>query len=302
MCKLPLVSVLVPSYNHEFYIEECLNSIINDDYPNKEIIIFDDGSSDNSVSIVKAWINENETNFSGRILLRTCQNKGLTKTLNEMIKEASGEFITLVASDDYLLSGGINKRVDYLLKHKDQLAVFADCMVVDKQGNVLSKSGISEFHKGRKKYLNDKYLLKYELIFRWCVPGPVFLARKKVYEEVGFYDEKLIVEDWDFYLRMSKSNVLGFLDATVACYRIHSTNTSMGTSGKSKEYTESMLLTMKKNMEELNIVQYISLWAQKTIMLYSEKRYKLIYRIAKLVNWIAKNSYKIICKIHFMGR
>ncbi|AIF53716.1 glycosyltransferase [Pelosinus sp. UFO1] len=301
MCKLPLVSVLVPAYNHERYIEECLNSIIHDDYPNKEIIIFDDGSSDNSISIVNAWINKNEANFPGRIFFKTCQNKGVTKTLNEMIKEACGEFITLVASDDYLLPDGISKRVDYLLKHTDLLAVFADCLVVDQQGNVLSQSGVSEYHKGRKKYLKDQYLLKYELIFRWCVPGPVFLARRKVYEEVGYYDERLIVEDWDFYLRLSKSNLLGFLDATVACYRIHSTNTSIGTSNKSEKYKNSMLITMKKNMEGLNAVQYMRLWAEMTMTLHSATRYHLTYRIAKLADWIAKNSYKLICKVRFIN-
>ncbi|HEY3307942.1 MAG TPA: glycosyltransferase [Desulfuromonadaceae bacterium] len=216
----PLVSVLIPLYNHARFIVQCLDSILEDSYPNKEIIIIDDGSRDSSASLVRKW-HSDHSSFPGHAFTFICrENRGLTKTLNELVGLAQGELIAVLASDDYLLAGGIAYRAAYLESHHDKLAVFGDCRLVDYDGNVSHKSGLSDLHNGRKNHLNNSRLISYEIVFNWCVPGPVFMARKGVYQLLGGYNEDIVVEDWDFYLRLVSRNLLGFIDYPVAAYRI----------------------------------------------------------------------------------
>lgn len=221
----PLVSVLVVLYNHEGFIVQCLDSILNDPYPAKDIVVLDDGSTDGSAEAVERWFARNSHRLKGQFRFRRRNNQGLCRSLNELVSLARGEYIVLVASDDLLLPGGIQARLNYLRERRDKLAVFADCVVIDTGGNLLYKSGIEELYRGRKKYLAHERLRASELIFRWCVPGPVFMAKKEAFRQVGGYDEDLLVEDWDFYMRLLSRNLLGFLDFPVAAYRMHIANT-----------------------------------------------------------------------------
>ena len=107
-----LISVIVPVYNTEQYLKECLDSIINQTYKNIEIIIIDDGSTDNSLKIIKEYA-END----GRIKYVSRENKGTLKTRIEGIKKAKGEFISFVDSDDWLELNAMNILYNKIVKH-----------------------------------------------------------------------------------------------------------------------------------------------------------------------------------------
>lgn len=217
---LPLVSIIIALYNHQQFIEKCLDSILEDPYPNKEIVIIDDGSRDKSATVVQAWRDTHSSTLQHCFTFVSRDNRGFTKTLNELVGLARGELIVVLASDDYLLPGGIGARVSYLENNPDKLAVFGDCVLVDYNGTVSEKSGISGLYNGRKSHLCDAGLIAYEIVFNWCVPGPVFMARKEVYSLIGGYNESIAVEDWDFYLRIVARDLLGFIDLPVAAYRL----------------------------------------------------------------------------------
>ena len=174
----PLVSVLVPAFNHAKYIQKCLDSTLSDGYPNLEVVVLDDGSSDETYARAAAWGELRGERLASFRLLQQA-NCGLTVTLNRLVTEANGEFITMLASDDYLLSGGIRGRLDYLQAYPDLLAVFADCIVVDEVERKLFDSGIRGLHGGNKAALQDDSFRRRELLLRWSVPGPVFLARRE---------------------------------------------------------------------------------------------------------------------------
>lgn len=217
----PLVSVLVPVYRHEQYIRACLDSIVASTYPALELIIVNDASPDDSDGAIRAWLLAHPTVEVQYSVHQ--QNLGVTKTLNELIKAAKGDFICLIAGDDLLLPTGIAQRVAYLQAHPHKLAVFADCHVIDEQGEQIYESGIEGLHQKqglRKRFLAIDQLITLSIIFHWAVPGPVLLCRKETYALVGLYDEQLLVEDRDMYLRIAARNGLGFLDTYVACYRI----------------------------------------------------------------------------------
>jgi glycosyltransferase involved in cell wall biosynthesis len=175
--------------------------------------------------VVKSW-RERHPRLFRRLELHRQENKGVTHTLNQLLRISKGEYVSPLASDDYLLRGGIEARVRALQQHPLWLGVFGDCLVVDEDSKILSNSGVCEFYKGpaRKDALLDQKLIGVELAMRWSVPGPVFMMRKNTCEIVGYYDESMLMEDRDFYLRLLSINALGFIDYKVACYRWHRTN------------------------------------------------------------------------------
>ncbi len=218
--KLPLISVLVPVYNHVDFVTTCLDSIRDNGWTRLELVIIDDGSKDNSYSIVSSWLEEHKNSFE-KVSLETQINSGVTKTLNRLISRSSGDFLVFIASDDYLLENSIQQRYEYLINNPTKLAVFTDAIGIDDQGKQICSSVIQERFHGRVSNLVDEHNIAKELILNWCVPGPVFMARKETYEEVGFYDEQYFIEDRYFYLKLLSKGKLGFINKSTAAYRLH---------------------------------------------------------------------------------
>ena len=294
---VPLVSVIIPSYNHDKYIIACLNSIIKDDYPHKEIIVLDDGSTDNSVNIVKQWYEtqKGRIEYSFKFIHR--ENRGLTKTLNELVSYSKGKYCCIIASDDYLLPGGIRKRIEYMGMHPSKKAVFGDYVIVDENGDKLSDSVIET--KGRKRFLADDKLIASELIFSWSLAGPILMVEREAYEVVGGYDERLVIEDWDFYLKLAAKNLIGFVNFPVAAYRVHGKNTCNIPGVWSKRH-DSMYLSIVNNLSNFKGLNKWNLFARKLIfqakLLHREGksvRGFLYVNLGRILNYVTKWIYKI---------
>lgn len=217
----PLVSILVPVFNHSEYIEECLDSILNLDYPNIELVLCDDGSKDDSYAKVKSWLVRNQ---SVRAKLLTQENQGVCKTLNRLVRESSGDFISICASDDSLTPDSIQKRCDFLIENPEKLAVIGDAFVIDDKSNVIHNSAMKSLYSAN--YDNLRNNISRELVLRWSVVGPTILIRRTSYSIIGFYDENLMIEDREFYLRLLKVNGLAFIPHNIANYRLHNANAS----------------------------------------------------------------------------
>lgn len=242
----PLVSVLIPLYNHARYIKRCLDSILEDGYPRVEIIIIDDGSKDDSVALTQQWYAEQEPERIERFELKSRPNRGVTRTANELIANAHGDYLVFLASDDFLLPGGITARLEYLRLHPAKLAVFGDCIVVDDGDSKTHDSGIADLYGGHIKCLMKDDLLALELIYNWCVTGPGFMAYRKLFDQIGLYDESLTVEDWDMYLRIAARGLLGFIPSPVAAYRYHGGNSVLNENMKAAQL-DSLMRTAWNN-------------------------------------------------------
>ena len=224
----PLVSVCIPSFNHSSYVLECLESIYESDYDNLELVIIDDGSTDNSSYIIREWIKIYSHRFQNTVFKQQ-NNSGICITLNRLVDTAKGEFIVFIASDDRLLGDGISLRVSKLESNPTWLAVYGDCKLISSNGQLISDSAISYLYKANKRALLCSSLIARELILNWSVPGPGFMARKICFDEkngAGRYNEDLKFEDRDFYLRLLARKAIGYVDHPVAEYRVHSLNVS----------------------------------------------------------------------------
>jgi hypothetical protein len=224
----PLVSVLVPAFNHQEYIEYCLDSIVESSYIPLEILVIDDGSKDDTYARVCSWREKNAHRVM-RMTVRQQTNQGVTNTLNTLISLAQGEYVALLGSDDALEPDGIALRVSALERHPEWLAVIGDCSIIDGAGRQEAASAFGDTFHAHIPALLNPHRIGRELILKWAIPGPAMLARQTTYDVdigVGLYDEQLSVEDRDFYLRLLSINALGFIPARVARYRWHVENST----------------------------------------------------------------------------
>jgi glycosyltransferase involved in cell wall biosynthesis len=221
---LPLVSVLIPAFNHERFVQRCLDSVLEDPYPAKEIVIIDDGSSDHTGERIAEWVAQHGHKLRVEYVRR--ENRGISATLNELAARAHGEFLRLGASDDYLLPGGLEAQVGYLQAHPRKRAVIGDSVVVDGNGKQLHASGMRDLHGADKRlYASDEGIQR-AVITQWAIGGPVALLRKSALETVDRWTEGLRIDDWDFFLRLAACDALGFIDTHVCAYRLHGDNVS----------------------------------------------------------------------------
>jgi glycosyltransferase involved in cell wall biosynthesis len=216
-----LVSVVIPAYNHERFLRQCLDSVLAADYPNKEIVVIDDGSTDGTRAVAEGWAAQHGHEIPISVTSRP--NRGVTRTLNELLAKAHGDYVWPVASDDYLLPQGMGILAGALDADSSINAVFGDCIVIDMTGLKVHDSALFEYRSTNRAWLTDR--LAEELIVNWTVAGPVMMYRREPIVAMGGYSVDLRVEDWDFYLRLASRDWLRFLDgATVSAYRIHAGN------------------------------------------------------------------------------
>ena len=222
-----LISVLIPLYNHAAYIEECLDSILAQGPENIELILIDDGSSDDGFSVAKAWKEKNGNSFS-RIEFERQANAGITTTFDRLLRKSTGAMIAIVASDDVLLPDSIAKRIQ-LLNQSGVMAVFGDAIPIDGGSRVTGTSAIAEIGRpSSRAALADIRTLPWELIFRWNVYGSVLLCRREAVlnpDGSSVLNLEIFCEDMQLYYQLSTKGTLRYLDEPVAYYRVHSTNT-----------------------------------------------------------------------------
>lgn len=223
---LPLVSVAVPIYNHARYLQQCLDSILNEGYPNLELLLVDDGSSDDSAKLAAQWIALHRARFK-RCVLHRQTNRGICATLNRLVAESEGKYFLPIASDDLVFPGGIEPRVR-LLEQSRALAVLTNIKIIDDAGNILADDGLFRYYHLSRPHVVDPRSRPAELLLNWSMGGPILMVRKDAYfnpEGLGLYNPSLSHEDRDFFLRvLARPNGLVFLDRTAGAYRVHGGN------------------------------------------------------------------------------
>ncbi|WP_127171297.1 glycosyltransferase family 2 protein [Xanthomonas euvesicatoria] len=222
--RWPLVSVLIPAFNHEHFVQRCLDSVLEDPYPCKEIVIIDDGSSDATGEKISQWISDHGHRLPVHFVQR--ENRGVSATLNEAARTARGEYMRIVASDDYMMPWGIQAQVEFLEKNPGKAAVIGDACVVDRVGRLICESAMCDLHRANKARYGTDVGIRRAVISKWAVSGAVMMLRHNAFDEGMRWDESLRVEDWDLFIRLVSGNYLAFIDVTVSAYRLHGTNVS----------------------------------------------------------------------------
>ncbi len=219
MKEEPLVTVVVPCYNHERYVQECLQSIIDQEYKNIELIIIDDGSQDNSVKKIQELLPACKDRFT-RCEFRARLNKGLSATLNEALELTHGKYFSTIGSDDIFYPDKLIKQVDLLENESEEcLAVFGGIEFID------------EFSQRIKIKNNGKKICRFDDVFirdRKCfLPAPSCLIRTHNIRRVGGYNNKYSLEDFYIWLKLlEKGGFFIYMNEVVVKYRRHDDNLS----------------------------------------------------------------------------
>jgi alpha-1,3-rhamnosyltransferase len=217
-----LVSVVIPSYNHRQYVVQAIESVLDQNWPQIDLIVIDDGSRDGSPEAIQKLL---DARGGFRFVAR--ENRGLLKTLNEGLSLAQGELFCELASDDYFPPDSLEKRVRFLLEHPECIAVFGDGFRV--VNDVVA--GTSLLDERRRQVLSAPDpipgMLEGEL--------PVFstgLVRHNALIAMGGFDDQTFryYEDLDTPILLAMQGRLGFIDTQVICRRQHETNVSSSTS------------------------------------------------------------------------
>ncbi|WP_334001541.1 glycosyltransferase family 2 protein [Providencia huaxiensis] len=219
---IPLVTVIIPSYNHSKYVIKSIQSIIDQDYDNIELLIIDDGSTDDSVEIISKFIKGNNAfNKFHRFEFIYRENKGLCATLNEGLKWANGLYFSPFASDDIALP----HKISYLVKkihNSEYSAVFAKMSILKGTENIYPTLSIEKNDdKVEEHFFHD-------LIMQKNIPAaPTALIRKSEINMIGGYPVNLKLEDWYLWLSLSNRNKkLATFSKVVTLYRDHPNNTT----------------------------------------------------------------------------
>lgn len=207
MLTTPKVSVVVPAYNVSGYIQETLISLLLQTFPNFEVLVVDDGSSDDTAAIVKKF-EERDSRFQ----LLQKSNGGLSSARNYGIRHAVGEYIALLDGDDVY-------HKDKLATHVDRLDRDADIGVVYSASQTIKDDGRPTFISLSGKPVHSNLMLAL-LCKNFVGHGSNGVFRRCLVDEVGEFDEDLRSwEDVDFWLRIAATQKWGFYrEKRILCY------------------------------------------------------------------------------------
>jgi glycosyltransferase involved in cell wall biosynthesis len=190
---MPLVSVIMPNYNKGRYIDIAIRSVINQTYPNWELIIVDDGSTDNSRSVIQRYANCNKvkTVFLDR-------NYGVAHARNIALKEASGDFIAFLDSDDIYRRNKLEMQLS-MIDDDEYAVVYSDWFTIDKDNKVRTHT-----HVPRLAPCEDGYILDLLLGSRGICIATILVPRYLLDISGPFREDTVVAEDMDMLYRLAR--------------------------------------------------------------------------------------------------
>jgi len=212
MSAQPLVSVIISAYNHGPYIEDSIVSVLQQTYPNIELLVVDDGSKDDTSERVRALQAQHGFDF------RTQENRGLARTLNDCIARSHGSLVAPFGSDDIMLPERLQIQVDYMLDKPEVGICGGNIQMIGPSGESLPK-------RDRKRGFRR---LNFEDVFasdKRGAPAPTLLFRREALEVVGGFDPEIELEDLLIALKITQAGyVIDVLAEVLAKYRVHQTS------------------------------------------------------------------------------
>jgi glycosyltransferase involved in cell wall biosynthesis len=205
---MPRVSVIIPAFNASRFISQAIESVLDQTFTDRELIVVDDGSTDDTASLVMK--------YGEKLRYIYQKNQGLSSARNTGIVKAEGEYIGFLDADDYWDREKLRHQVALLDSSPDTGVVYTALKVVNKDNHEIEERGC--LVRGR---------IFFSLLTENCVVGSCSsaLIRRECFEKAGTFDEMLSAsEDWDLWLRIAPYYLFDFVDLPLTFYRIHEGN------------------------------------------------------------------------------
>jgi glycosyltransferase involved in cell wall biosynthesis len=201
---MPLVTIVTPSFNQVNYLEETIQSVLNQIYPSIEYIVIDGGSTDGSLEIIKKYA----TKLSNWV---SEKDNGQTDAINKGFAMARGEILAWLNSDDTLLPNAVSEAVDYLIAHPETGLVYGNANYIDEKSSVIGRFPAAQTNltRLRRGYVH--------------IPQQASFFRKSLWDRVGPLDPKFFFAmDYDLWVRLAAISDLKYIPITWANFRLHS--------------------------------------------------------------------------------
>lgn len=269
---MKLVSVVVLSYRSAETIVETLESIKRQKYANIELIVTDDCSPDNTVEVASQWINQNKDSLTSIKLVTSEQNTGIPGNINRALKCAEGDYLKLIAADDYMTEDAISEYVNFCENNPMSIPIAKVHLFANEEADF---SDVQEYCDRCYEFARKGYKEQYKMLLmqnRIVAPSGSFYPMQ-VIRECGGYDESYRwFEDYPMNLRvMHKGYSCGLIDKELVYYRM-----------SAKSITASQQLRLKKTEMKLFF------------------RQKFWYMFAAGMGWEAIKQSRYWIKIAFM--
>ena len=240
----PLVTVFVGCYNHSRFVEECLDSVRHQTYPNLQVIIFDDCSKDNSVSVIDTWLKKYRLDWQ---FISHTRNVGICASLNEVLRLARGKYASMVAADDVWLPDKTARQVEMMEQLPEDVGVlYSDAFQIDENSATLPQM----FIEAHRKFVVPLEGFLFDVLWEGnFIPAMTTLIRRECFTQVGTYDEDLCFEDWDIWMRISRTFRFAYDKIPAAKYRIVSSSAA-----------RTMSEAMRRSVELLRVKYFFRGW------------------------------------------
>jgi glycosyltransferase involved in cell wall biosynthesis len=221
---MPLVSVAIPSYNHAPYLFEAVRSVLDQTLDDLELIVVDDGSTDESLLVLDGIQDR-------RLTVIQQENRGAHAAINRALSEGSGEFVAVLNSDDVYTRDRLAKLVELLRDRPDVSLVGSHIIVVNRSGR---PTGLKRGYESLEPWLLEQPDLSFRagtdlhaalLTENYLATSSNFVFRRDSFDELGGFLPLRYVHDWDFALRLSTLGEVALLPETLLKYRVHDHNT-----------------------------------------------------------------------------
>lgn len=229
------VSVVMPVYNGARFLQESIESILNQTFKDFEFLIINDGSTDQSEEIIRK-----NAQIDDRInLITNPENLGITEATNVGIAHARGEYIALMDQDDISMPERLEKQVVFLDTHPEICAVGGNTAVLAEDGRI----------HNRRPVLTSPVLVRWELLFRNQLRNPTVMMRGEIFSKHGMrYENFAPLQDYRFWLKLNMQYWLANMQENLVTYRLHKDNASISQSDKS---SDNLQITRNEFITEL---------------------------------------------------
>ena len=240
-----LVSVVIPVYNSEKFLEECLDSILTQAYQNIEIIAVDDGSTDSSPDILER--------YSDKINIISQKNQGLESAINLGISKMKGDWFKWFSPDDVMHSNTIKTLIDEAKNHSDNTILYSNWNIIDDTGNILREFHESNYNELSEFDFNLRLLDGQQINVNTTLIPAIFLKKYGIRE----LDEPVAI-DYDFFLRSALLHDVRFhlISQSLVKYRIHSEQLSHKNISKTLNYISEIKDEILMKLDEPLRIKY----------------------------------------------
>jgi glycosyltransferase involved in cell wall biosynthesis len=245
----PKITIVMPSLNQGKYIEEAIQSILNQNYDNLEYLVCDGGSTDRTLDILKR--------YEDRLQWWSEKDRGQADAINKGLKKATGEIVCYLNSDDTLEPGSLDKVAEYFMEHPEIDLVYGEGYLMNEDGSRKRRFPATEpqFDLWRLIHIWD-YILQQSTFWR-----------SRLHDRIGYFNESLHFGlDWDYWIRAGKAVKIGYMQEYLGCLREYDTAKSFaGGFRRIKElYRLSRSYTGKRRPAP-SIIIYTSDWIEASL-------------------------------------